>query len=452
MTNLPIDPLQSGLVDFGKRLRSGHISARAVTKAYLARIENLNPKLDAFSHVEVDQSLKAAEAVDLMLSLGIDLGPLMGVPVAVKDLFAVAGMPAKAGSNIELADCIGSEGGFVHRLRNAGCVILGKTRTVEFAAGAQNLIHPTPWNPCDMETHRTPGGSSHGSAVAVASGLCGFAIGSDTGGSVRQPAALCGVVGLKPSQGIWPMDGVFPLCPFLDTVGLVTSSVSDMAVAYTALTGCTVKESYEVAGLRLGIPGPDCMESMDADVAERYELSLKLLEAAGARLVSLSWPTKTEQQEIKAIYSGMVPSDLLATLGRERFQDNYHQIDPVAIKRLEGACDLRATEYIRLKRLQERLSSLADDRMQDLDGIIGPTVPHTPLPVSEVCVNVSNASAFVARSLSYTRAANIYGMCAITIPISTPPGMPVGLQIACSKNNEAKMLSMANVISHVVSA
>ncbi|MCA1769688.1 MAG: amidase, partial [Halomonas sp.] len=249
MTTLPADPLQSGLVDFARRLRLGQVSAREVTETYLARIDALNPKLEAYSHVARDQSLKTAEAVDLMLSVGIDLGPLMGIPVAVKDLFAVSGMPTRSGSNLDLSDCIGSEGSFIQSLRKAGCVIIGKTRTIEFAAGAQNLIHPTPWNPCDMDLHRTPGGSSHGSAVAVAAGLCGFAIGSDTGGSVRQPAALCGVVGLKTTHGIWPLDGIFPLCPPLDTVGLLTGTVSDASAAYSALTGNTVAPAPEPAGV-----------------------------------------------------------------------------------------------------------------------------------------------------------------------------------------------------------
>lgn len=452
MTTFPSDPLKGGLVEFARRLRSGHISSREVTEAYLSRIAVLNPKLDAYTHVAEDQSLKTAEALDRLLSVGIDLGPLMGVPVAVKDLFSVPGMPARAGSNLDISDCIGGEGAFIRSLRKAGCVILGKTRTIEFAAGAQNLIHPTPWNPCDMNSHRTPGGSSHGSAVAVAAGLCGFAIGSDTGGSVRQPAALCGIVGLKTTYGTWPIDGIFPLCPSMDTVGLLTASTSDVAVVYSALTSGTAVPTSELSGIRLGVPGQGCMESMDADVADSYESALQNLEAAGVRLVPVSWPTEQEQQEIKAIYAGMVPADLLTTLGRERFQVHRHEIDPVVGKRLEGGWALPATEYIRLKRLQARLAAVAQDRLQDLDGIIGPTVPLTPRPVKEVSDNASTASAFVARSLSYTRAANVYDMCAVTIPIlSTTGGLPVGLQISCPAKKETKLLSLANAIEPVIS-
>jgi len=451
MTTLPTDPLQNGLMDFARRLRLGHISARQATEVYLSRIATLNPKLDAYSYVATDQALETADALDRLLSSGTDLGPLMGVPVAVKDLFAVSGMPVGAGSNLDLTDCIGSEGKFIHSLKQAGCVILGKTRTTEFAAGAQNLIHPTPWNPCDSVTHRTPGGSSNGSAVAVAARLCGFAIGSDTGGSVRQPAALCGVVGLKTSHGIWPTNGVFPLCPPMDTVGLLAANVHDVSVAYAVLKDGTMASASGLSGVRLGVPGPGCMEAMDADVAERYEFSLQHLEAAGVTLVPISWPTEEEQQDIKAIFAGMVPAELLATLGREWFQKHRHEIDPVAVRRLEAAWDLPVLEYIRLTRLQGRLAALVHDRMQGLDGIVGPTTPLTARPISELS-DVSTASAFVARSLSYTRAANVYDMCAITIPISDAArGLPVGLQIMCRAKEETRLLSLANAISHVIS-
>ncbi|MGE6608235.1 amidase [Halomonas sp. NPDC076908] len=450
MKSLPTDPLQNGIVDFSQRLRLGHTSVLETTKAYLARIASLNPKLDAYSFVAEEQSIEMAKALDHLLSIGVDLGPLMGVPVGVKDLFAVTGMPTAAGSNLDLTDCVGLEGTFIKSLRKAGCVILGKTRTTEFAAGAQNLIHPTSWNPCDMEKHRTPGGSSHGSAVAVAAGLCGFAIGSDTGGSVRQPAALCGIVGLKTTHGIWPTDGIFPLCPSLDTVGLLTAGVSDAAVAYAALTDGVVAPTVELAGVRLGVLDQLMMESMDIDVADSYELSLRYLEAAGVKLIPISWPNKKEQLDIKAIFANMVPADLLATIGRERFKYHRHEIDPVAIKRIEEVWDLPAVEYIKLNRLKNRLSTLAKERMFDLDGIVGPTCPIMPMLVSELS-SVSTASEFVARSLSYTRAANVYDMCSLTIPVPQQGRSPAGLQITCSARNETKLLSLATALSAKIS-
>src|SRR5262249_24931221 len=160
-------------------------------------------------------------------------------PIAVKDVFAVAGMPTSAGSRLDVADLVGSEGTFVKRLKQAGCVILGKTKTVELAYGAAgiNTIRGTPWNPWHPTVHRVPGGASSGSAVAVAAGLCAFATGTDTGGSVRLPAAFCGVFVLKTTAGLWPCDGVLPLSPALDSIGLLTRSAADASFAFAALAG-----------------------------------------------------------------------------------------------------------------------------------------------------------------------------------------------------------------------
>ena len=202
MKTLPPDPIQQmGIVQFGIRLRRGEISSEAVTLQYLERITALNSKLAAYVHVATESAVEAARGIDRLIKGGTDLGPLMGVPIAIKDIFTVEGMPTKAGSKLDISDLVAAEGSFIKSLKRQGCVILGKTRTIEFAAGAQNVKHPTPWNPWDPDTHRTPGGSSSGSAVALSAGLCAFAVGSDTGGSVRLPAALCGLFGLKPSVG-----------------------------------------------------------------------------------------------------------------------------------------------------------------------------------------------------------------------------------------------------------
>ncbi len=219
MTTIPRDPIgPKGIEEFGRALRARQVTAEQVTRDYLARIKALDPVLNAFEHVAADQALETARAVDAMLAAGTDLGPLMGVPVAVKDLLAVEGMPTTAGSLLDVTDLIGSEGSFVKRLKRAGCVFLGKTTCVEFAFGTLGVNRRrTPWNPCDSKIKRIPGGSSSGSAVAVAAGLCAFAIGTDTGTSVRLPAALCGVFGLRTNSQLWPTDGVFPLAPVMDS-------------------------------------------------------------------------------------------------------------------------------------------------------------------------------------------------------------------------------------------
>ncbi|MDO8595384.1 MAG: amidase, partial [Sulfuricaulis sp.] len=268
MTKLPPDPLDGcSIAEFGIRLRRGDITCEAATRSYLARIECLESKLNAFTHVADEQALHDARAIDGLLAGGVDLGPLMGVAVAVKDLFTVDGMPLPTvGSKLDVSDLIEPEGTFVKRLKRAGCVILGKTRMTEFAFGLVNLIHRPPWNPWDAALHRMPGGSSSGSAVALAAGLCALSVGSDTGGSVRQPAALCGVFGFKATAGVWPLDGVFPLSSTFDSIGFFAHSAEDAAVAFAALTGAALPGVHPPQGVRLGQPANHYFEGLSAEV------------------------------------------------------------------------------------------------------------------------------------------------------------------------------------------
>ena len=213
------------------------------------------PKLRAFTFVDTERALARAKAIDRLLAAGIDLGPLMGVPIAVKDLFSVDGMPTTAGSDVDIADLVPPQGRFVDRLQRAGCVILGKTATTEFALGGFNLRRPPPWNPCDPEVARMTGGSSHGSAVAMAAGLCAFSLGSDTGGSVRWPAALCGVVGYKATTDHWPQDGIFPLSRAMDSIGVFTRCVADAALGACRARGRDGGRGTVAVGARAGAAG-----------------------------------------------------------------------------------------------------------------------------------------------------------------------------------------------------
>ena len=186
------DPFADGLAKFALDVRSSNLSFEAATQATLSRIEKLDPSLNAFECIDNERAQATAAALDQMLNNGTDLGPLMGVTVAVKDIIAVDGMPGTNGSNYSAEHLQYAEGSLIKKLRAAGAIIIGKTKTVEFALGPTgiNKSRGTPWNPWDASEHRIPGGSSSGSAVAVAAGLCGFALGSDTGGSIRIPCLL----------------------------------------------------------------------------------------------------------------------------------------------------------------------------------------------------------------------------------------------------------------------
>ena len=451
MIQLPVDPIaQGGLADYAVRLRKGEIAAEAATKAYLARIEVLDPKLGAYQFVARDQAIAAARAIDSLLKAGIDLGPLMGVPVAIKDLFAVEGTPATAGSLMELEDIIGVEGSFVKSLKRAGCVVLGKTKTVEFALGITGVSTPrgTPWNPWDATTQRLPGGSSSGSAVAVAAGLCAFAIGSDTGGSVRVPAALNGIFGLKTTAGLFPTDGVFPLSRDLDTIGPLTKSAADAAIVLGALTGKPAAPAAPLKGLRLGKPEGYFYRNLDSEVAACVDQALDRLAKAGVEIVLIDVP---EAPEREAYFPVVLPSCLIAVLGKDRYQANRSKLDPIVATRADNAFKVSGFDVIRLESRRREACRIVDrERFQGLDGWVTPTATILPPAVKDL----DDPNRAMQLTLGMTQAsqpANYMGLCATSTPINgLGAKLPVGLQIICPAGQDAKAVSIGRAIENAV--
>ncbi len=446
----PPDPLEpGGIADYGRRLRGGEITAAAATRAYLERIEALDLRLGAFEHVAGDQAMAAAEALDALLSAGTDLGPLMGVPVAVKDLFAVEGMPVHAGSKLELDDLIGPEGSFVKRLKRAGCIILGKTKTVEFALGTTGISTPrgTPWNPWDAAVPRTPGGSSSGAGVAMAAGLCGFAIGSDTGGSVRLPAAFCGVFGLKTTVGLWPTDGVFPLSRDLDSIGPLTRSAADAALVFAALTGRPQPLAAPLRGLRLGRPTNYFYDGLEKQVEDCVQAALAALREAGAEILPLEVP---EAPQREAYFPVALPVELITVLGRERFLAGRAAMDPVVGARGDKGLEVTAADYNALRWQRLRLCETVKQRFQGLDGWVTPTIARMAVPVTEF----DDLAAGMKLTLAITRASqpvNLLGLCATTTPIqSYGAAYPVGLQVVCPGGRDADALAIALALEGLV--
>ena len=450
MTTLTPDPMEpGGLAAYGERLRKGEVSAEAATGAYLQRIEALQPRLGAYQHVAGAEALAAARALDALLAAGTDLGPLMGVPVAVKDILAVDGMPVHAGSKLDVGDLIGPEGSFVKSLRRAGCVILGKTKTVEFALGTTGISRPrgTPWNPWDAAVQRTPGGSSSGSGVAMAAGLCGFAIGTDTGGSVRLPAAFCGIFGLKTTVGLWPTDGVFPLSRDLDSIGLLTRSAADAALAYAALTGRPVPAAQPLDGLRLGRPTDYITEGMEAQVATCVEGALGALAEAGATVVPIEVP---EARGRETYFPGALPADLITELGRARFLEARAAMDPIVAARGAMGLEVMADDYNRLRWWRVGLCQTIEARFRGLDGWVTPTIARVALPVTAF----DDVDVGLKLTLAITRATqpvNLLGLTATSTPIqSFGSDLPVGLQVVCPAGEDSRALAIALAIEAVI--
>ena len=440
----------AGLAPLSRALRSGELTSQSLVEAALARIAVLEPRLQAFSHLDGERALRHARAIDQLRAAGIDLGPLMGMPIAVKDLLTIDGMPTRAGSRLDIQDLVPPQGSFVGALNRAGCVVLGKTRTTEFAIGGYNPTHPLPWNPCDATTRRMTGGSSHGSAVALAAGVVAFTVGTDTGGSVRWPAALCGVVGYKSSTSHWPCDGVFPMSPEMDSLGIFTRSAADAAWVEAALAGLASAPRSPsptpplpppaLAGLTLGLPQQHFQEQCDVEVLRCFNEALARLRNAGARVVDIDVP---EAAEIDEVFRCLVPADMLAWLGRDRVKQQGDRLDPVAAQRLEAGLQLLADDYARMAARRRTLQAMVRQRGAGIDAWITPTVPMLPGPVADY-TTVDEIAAWNRRATRNTRPANLFNRCGISLPIQhLGAPLPVGLQLCTHADDDARLLGLA---------
>jgi aspartyl-tRNA(Asn)/glutamyl-tRNA(Gln) amidotransferase subunit A len=437
---------------YAAELRSGTLSALSVVETYLERIRQLNPKIDAISVLDDGRALAAAKSIDSLLHAGQDPGPLAGLPILVKDLYQVNGLTITAGSRLDvrkIAPC--DEGPIITSLRQAGCIILGKTRTTEFAMGGFNLTHPLPWNPCDLQTKRMTGGSSHGSAASMAAGMCAFSLGSDTGGSVRQPAAFVGVVGFKASPEYWPTAGVFPMSPGLDSLGLFTKTAAD---AHWVVSNLPFVRNPSISGidipaksLRFGLPSHHIFDHCDAESKQTFEQALVRLRAAGVRVEAIEIP---EVAEMDAVFGGMVPTDVLAFVGRERFLAAEKILDPVVWARTQAAFDLKATDYIAIQRKFKDICQQVNRRLAGLDGWICPTIPRVAPPV-EGYDSLEKIAEWNRINTANTRPGNLFGQCGISLPMrGVSTGLPLGFQIMAAPMTDDRLIRIAITVERLL--
>lgn len=435
------------LESFATAFRAGRIRSRDVTESILKRIDALQPRLAAYSHIDHDGALARATAVDALRAAGTDLGPLMGLPIALKDLYSVRGMATNAGSRVDVGDLVPPQGPFVTALERGGCVLLGKTVTTEFALGGINLMHRMPWNPCDAHVARMTGGSSHGSAVAMAAGLAAMTFGSDTGGSVRWPAALCGVVGYKASPDHWPTEGVFPLSRSMDSLGVFSSSTNDAAFVEAAMRGNEPSHPPAADRLVLGIPTEHFFDNVDRDVRACFDEASERLRARGARLIPVSVPEAIEQE---ALFARLLPVEWLAFFGRERFTRHRQNMDPVVQARAGVGLDVAADEYVRYEQRRKQLIVLMRERMRGFDAWMMPTVVVVPGPLADYDT-VEKASAWNKLTAKNTRPANMFAQCGVSLPIHHLRGtLPVGLQLCCAPGDDAHLLAVARAVEDVI--
>ena len=446
--NIPSDPIwPETLNEYGIRLRNGTITAVEVTKDYLQRIEQFNPKLKAFVHVANESAIEAAREVDNLLRVGTDLGPLMGVPISVKELFKVEGMPAGAGSAIDVSEYIGDEGCFIRRLKQAGCIILGTTRSTEFAFSTFNFNQHQPWNPRDKDIHRITGGSSQGAAVAQAAGLCAISIGTDTGGSVRVPASLCGLFGYLPSHHLFPRDGLFSLLPESDTIGFLANSAIDAQLMYSVLETKSIDENIILNELTFGKPGNHFYDHLEPEVLQRVNVALELLKDSGINLVPVEVPDPQDELssfgKLNHDYPKLFKAQLKSMFGENKLNQLLPSMNENTRIGLQQIEDLSAGELSHLKKQLAKFRDFSQSLMDNIDGWLVPSLPMTAIPMSEIDT-MAKAMALQVRAGRNMSMINKLRFIAVTIPIPGIEGeLPVGLQLIMPNGQDKRLLATA---------
>ena len=433
----------------------------------LERIERFNPELNVYITVTAEPARQQARKAEAELSVprgrrsGRDRGPLHGIPISLKDNIYTAGIRTTAGSEILREFVPENDAPIVVRLRQAGAVLLGKCNMHEFAYGVttNNPHYGAAHNPWD--TSRIAGGSSGGSAVAVSAGLCFGSIGSDTGGSIRIPAALCGVVGLKPTLHRVEVTGVIPLSPSLDCVGPLGRTTGDTAILFRALVrgegghgaaGRLRKGEKKLSNLRLGLPREFFFEMVSPEVKKVFELALKCLKRSGAKIKGVSIPLLRQTEG-----AGNQIAWAEATHYHQQsgwFPERAAEYGDDVRSRLVAGTKVSATEYLEAIDQQKRFTSQLAQVMktEDIDALVVPSTTLAAPPINEETSRVGGKDHPTrALLLVLTRPANLAGVPAISVPSGfTPGGLPVGLQLIGAPNSEEQLLHIADVYERSV--
>jgi aspartyl-tRNA(Asn)/glutamyl-tRNA(Gln) amidotransferase subunit A len=444
--------------EFGRQLRAGKTTSVEVTEGCLKGIASNDGRLNAFILVMADRALAEARQTDRELAAGIDRGPLHGVPISVKDIVDIRDLPTTAASRVREGHLAERDAGVVARLRHAGAVFVGKNNLHEFAYGTTNedsAFGPVR-NPLDPS--RSPGGSSGGSAASVAAGMAFATIGTDTGGSIRIPAAACGVVGLKPTYGEIPIEGVVPLSRTLDHVGPIAGTVTDTWYMYRALTdvassndsgtkgGRHPPNAANVDGLRLAVPRVYFCDLLDLEVRSTFEAAIERLRKAGARIADVNI---AHARYTGPIYLAIQLTDAAAyhATTLETVPERY--TPPVRL-RLEMGRYVMGEDYSRALAGREVLRREVDEALAGHDALVLPTLPIPAPPLGATTVNVAGNEEPVRNvMLRLTQLFNLTGHPAISLPCGrTAGGLPCGLQLVGSRMRTETLLAVALACEH----
>ena len=444
-------PLLS-LAEASELLRAKKLSPVELTEACLSRIETLNPELNAFITVTTELALAQARAAEAEIRRGQWRGPLHGIPLSLKDLVDVAGVPTTAASKVFENQVPTADSEVVRRLKAAGAVIVGKNNLHECAYGGSGLI--SRYGPAKNPRYpgRTTAGSSSGSAAAVAAGLGYGAIVSDTAGSIRLPAAFCGIVGFKPTYGLVSARGVVPLSWSLDHIGPMARGVTDVALILAAIAGYDPAdptsrdlpiEDYAAAvhapapRLRVGVPRKVFYEDLDSEVARVIEDALRIVAELAAEMREVSVPADSDRTVAKAeTYAYHLPY----------LAKSADQYDPETLRRINAGANVDVRDYVAKQHELELLRRGAAEIFKDVDVVVTPTTPVPPPLIADLQADIGHLRERELLMLRNTRPFNVLGLPAISVPCGeTSAGLPVALQIAGPARGDARVLSFARV-------
>jgi aspartyl-tRNA(Asn)/glutamyl-tRNA(Gln) amidotransferase subunit A len=440
----PDDLTAFSLTEAAALIRSRKISPVEVTNACLARIDRLNPRLNAFITVTGDSALAEARAAEAEIRRGAWRGPLHGVPIAVKDIIDTAGVRTTAASALFKDRVPEDDAEVVRRLRSAGAVLIGKLNLHEFAYGGSSIASQfgavrNPWNP-----EFIAGGSSGGSGAAVAASLCFGALGTDTGGSIRLPAAHCGIVGLKPTYGRVSTRGVLPLAWSLDHIGPMTRSVADAAAMLQAIAGYDAKEPTSadrpvpdygksllrrIAAVRLGV-AREYATALDPEIESAFTAAVATLRTLTAGVREISFPLNSDDRTtIRAAEAfAYHAANVAATPGLYQ---------PETLAKIRTGADISTTAYIQARRRMEQLRHDGHAAFQTVDLIVTPTTPVLPTAIAETTPDD-------APRIRHVAPINLTGFPAISVPCGfSKNGLPIGLQLVARSWDEELLLAVA---------
>lgn len=446
------------IADLSDNLRAGAVTARQLVEEALERIDD--PRGEGsrtFMTVWHDRARDLADHIDRHAVWRDERLLLCGIPISIKDAFDVAGEITRAGSVARHHEPTAKfDAEPVRRLRAAGAILIGRTTMSEFAFSGIGLNRNfgTPSNPYDRHAGRIPGGSSSGSAVAVADGMCAGSLATDTGGSIRAPAALCGISGFKPTFSPALLEGVFPRSYSLDTVGPIAKSVSCCAILNAAMSGddripISYPRSKSVKGLHIGVVEGEPLEDLALEVARAYSVALSQLSEQGVRLSHFSLPEIAEIRNINA-RGGVSPAEAFA-IHRNLVAKSPELIDPIFLARLRKGATVSASDYVDALRQRQTITEVVCTKTHRFDAIIMPTCPVVAPPIADV----QTPEAFEAMSALILRNCNLANFLdrpALSIPIHLPGTAPVGLMLVGHNKCDRDLLSIGIAIQEALIA